>query len=320
MTLPPKAHIATIVAIFCAAAPTAHAQQCSWESAAAFPGDGELVRLARPPALGPNANIALFRAPLAVNTDGAPNSYHPMDPLGETRAINRFDNGISIRRVGSAQKLPINERLKVFTDWRDSGYKAQADYRIRWENVIAAGPDGKPCVFKSGPDAGYFGSLTALKNGLDGKAAGECSAANQLDQRVIPAIVLRGGPSNPLWTYGARPGDLVLALNPASGATVAAVIGDTGGGERIGEGSVALNMALLGQTDQPRYYRDAVSRLDTGNRQMIVAVLPRSRTFQPQTPFSANNITARVEAWAASRGYGSIPALAQAVRQCAEGL
>jgi hypothetical protein len=310
----------TVILLACLSGVHAQGNQCRVVANTSFPGDGEIVRLARQQGLPAESNMALFRAPLAVNTDGAPNSYHPRDPLGENLAINRFDNGISIRKQGSTKKLPLNERLTVFARWRDSGFNVPTGYRINWKNVIAPDAAGKPCVFKTGANTGYFGSLTALKNGLTGQAVGECEASNQLDQRFIPAIVLRGAEANPLWSHGARVGDLVVAINPATGVTVAAVIGDSGDGNRIGEGSVALNMALLGQSKQPSNYADASSRLDTGNRQMIVAVLPRSRTFQPVRPFTVDNIRSRVEAWAVARGYASTAGLSQAVRLCADGL
>jgi hypothetical protein len=49
--------------------------------------------------------------------------------------------------------------------------------------------DGKPCVFEK-DNRGYFGSLTALKNGLPEADSGECQVKNQLDLRFVPAIVL----------------------------------------------------------------------------------------------------------------------------------
>jgi hypothetical protein len=292
---------------------------CRIDAEDIFPRDREGVRLTRPEGLEQRANIAVYRAPLAVNTDGAPNSYHPEDFLGARLAINRIDNGIGIRRA-NGQALSVQEKRQVFEMWRTSpNWTVPEGYRINWGNVIAATSTGTPCVFQSGPQAGYFGSLTALKNGLSGAAAGECQVNDQLDQRVIPAIVLRGGASNPLTGFGARTGDLVLAANPENGAVIAAIIGDTGDGHRIGEGSVALNMALLRRTVQPRNYPEAL-RLDTGSIAMAVAVLPGTRTYRRVRPYTAANISSRVDAWAAEHGYGSRDALAAALLRCSEGL
>jgi hypothetical protein len=290
--------------------------QCRVVEDKPFTAGRETVRLARAEGLSPSANFALFVAPLAVNTDGAPNSYHPQDFLGTSLAINRIDHGIAIRKTAGG--TTTSEKIAAFEQWRDSGWRVPAGYRINWTNVIAADPSGNPCVFGSGPHRGYFGSLTALQNGLSGPAAGECQAANQLDQRFIPAIVLRGA-ANPLKGFGARTGDLVVAINPATGKVVPAVIGDTGDGNRIGEGSVALNMALLGRTQQPATYPDAL-KLDTGRADMVVAVLPGTVGFQRVRPYTAANIADRVEAWASAHGYGSTADLARAAQACGGGL
>ena len=57
----------------------------------------EKVRLARAKGLDAKANFAVFKAPLAVNTDGAPTSYHPDDYTGRVKALNHLDNAISSR-------------------------------------------------------------------------------------------------------------------------------------------------------------------------------------------------------------------------------
>ncbi|MBS1182739.1 MAG: hypothetical protein H6Q99_2619 [Proteobacteria bacterium] len=285
--------------------------QCRVVGDKRFVAGRETVRLARGEGLPASANFAMFVAPLAVNTDGAPTSYHPRDFLGTSLAINRIDNGIAIRKSGGAT---VSEKIAAFQQWRDSDWTVPSGYSINWRNVIAEGPSGQPCVFRSGPDKGYFGSLTALKNGLSGAAAGECQVANQLDQRFIPAIVLRGN-DNPLRDFGARTGDLVVAINPSSGTVVPAIIGDTGDGDRIGEGSVALNMALLGRTQQPKTYADALG-LDTGRADMVVAVLPGTLGFERVRPYSAANIAERVDGWAKTQGYSSTAGLARAVQAC----
>jgi hypothetical protein len=305
-------------AIVVAATP-AQGAECRIVQQKNFPGDGEKVRLARPSELGPSANFGIFRAPLAVNTDGAPNSYHPMDPLGQTLAINRFDNGIAISATKGAS-LTTQKKLQVFASWRDNNWNVPTGFRISWKNVIAATPANKPCVFQNGENKGYFGSLTAARNGLSGAAAGECLVKDQLDQRFIPAIVLRGGNGNPLTGFGARVRDLVVAMNPETSVIVPAMIGDSGDGNRIGEGSVALNRMLLGRPNLPTNYKDAVQNFDTGNKAMIVAVLPSSRDFELVRPYTPDNLRARVTAWATANGYEGLEGLASAITLCANGL
>ena len=277
---------------------------------------GEKLLLARREGLPKAARLGLFRAPLAVNTDGAPTSYHPDDYAGDRLALNHLDNAIVIQADNGA-KLTLAQRIAVFDRWYRSGnWQVPKGYKIRWQNVIAADA-GQPCIFKQ-EHAGYFGSLTALRNGLGGAAAGECGVHDQLDQRFVPSLVLRGS-ANPLRGWGAAVGDLVLVTNPATGVNVAAVVGDSGDGKRIGEGSVALNRALLTSAPMPANYRQARA-LDTGTQDMVVAVLPGSRQFERNRPYTQTNLDQRVQAWAVARGYGSVQALAETALQCSAGL
>jgi hypothetical protein len=296
------------------------ALRCTIGQEKVFAGDGEHVRLARPDGLPADANLALFRAPLAVNTDGAPTSYHPADFYGRQLAINAIENGITIRRINGAG-MTSAQRKAIFERWRDSGWVVPQGYRISWQNVIAKDSNGGPCRFASGPYRGYFGSLTATRNGLSPAQAGECMVNDQLDQRHVPALVLRGPSVNPLTGFGARKGDLVVAVNPAANPPriVAAIIGDTGDAKRIGEGSVAMNLKLLGRTAQPQTYREAL-RLDTGSAPMVVAVLPGSKDYRLERPYTEANITARVGAWAREKGYASVEELARSMLSCAEGI
>lgn len=277
---------------------------------------GEQLLLARRQGLSKAARLGLFKAALAVNTDGAPTSYHPDDYAGERLALNHLDNALVIQ-ANSGAKLTLAQRMAVFDRWYRSGHwQVPKGYKIGWQNVIAADA-GKPCIFRLDP-AGYFGSLTALRNGLDGAAAGECGVHDQLDQRFVPSLVLRGK-ANPLRGWGAAVGDLALVTNPATGVSVAAIVGDSGDGQRIGEGSLALNRALLTGAPMPANYRQARA-LDTGSQRMVVAVLPGSRHFERARPYTAANIDRRVQAWAAAQGYGSVQALADAALQCSTGL
>ena len=80
-----------------------------------------------------------------------------------------------------------------------------------------------------------------------------------------------------------------------------------------------MNKALITGAPMPNTYREALA-LDTGAREMVVAVLPSSRTFQRVRPYSAENIAQRVQAWAKAQGYGGVLGLGAAALQCATGL
>lgn len=291
--------------------------QCRVIRQGVFTPQNKRVRLvARPGDAGGAHRVIFFRTSLRVNTDGAPNSYHPHDLTGSVRAINNICNGVSVTRNGV--RLGCARARRVFEQFRDNNFSEPAGHSIRWQNVIAATTDGSgrtiPCVFRSGDFAGYFGSLTSLKNGLTEEAAGECGRLNQLDQRIIPAFVLPGG-RNVVRNFGAGVGDLLVAFNPLNNVVSMAVVGDVGPADKLGEGSVGLNMALLGRTEQPTTYREALG-LDTGNREMLIAIIPNSRAFNPRRPFTNENIAARVEEWLNQVGFGSREAFVDFMKSC----
>ena len=201
--------------------------------------------------------IILFQTTLRVNTDGSPLSYHPHDLRGKNKALNNICNAIAVRKGASGDNLCLkkghfSEAISVFERFRDSDYQTVPyDYKITWKNVLAATKkEGRdiPCVFQSGVYQGYFGSLTALKNGLTTNK-GECQVNDQVNPMTIPALVLAGG-ENAVRNFGARVGDLLVAYNPNTQLYSSAIIGDTGPANNLGEGSIILNMKLLG-TDAP---------------------------------------------------------------------
>ena len=143
--------------------------------------------------------IILFQTKLRVNTDGSPLSYHPQDPRGRDKALNNICNAIVVKKDGSDANLcrtHFGEAISVFEKFRDSNFQTvPAGFRITWQNVLATVKvNGKdlPCVFQSGDFKGFFGSLTALKNGLT-SGQGECEINNQVNPMTVPALVLVGG-------------------------------------------------------------------------------------------------------------------------------
>lgn len=293
-----------------------HAQTgCTIKQQEVFEPQRKRVALASRLGAPADAQFVIFQSKLRVNTDGAPNSYHPDDPKGQIKAINNIANGISVRR--RMESVSYDETIRVFEDFRDHHWMVPTGYRITWQNVLASRMENSrkvPCVFTSGKYKGYFGSLTALKNNLSGEAAGECTAANQLDERYVPALVIAGG-RNPLTDFGVSMGDLLIAINPSNGAIQPAVVGDSGPLNNLGEGSVALNMSLLKTTRQPKNYSDAKA-LDTGSQEMIVAIIPKSAGYKLERPYSVDNITARVTDWLASHGYGPLQTFGTTGKAC----
>ena len=255
--------------------------------------------------------VILFQTHLRVNTDGSPLSYHPQDPLGKDKALNNICNAIAVRRIGDTRNLCLIKTefkvaIGVFERFRDTNYQKIPDgFQITWTNVLATVKDqGKdvPCVFTAGPFKGYFGSLTALQNGLTTNK-GECGINDQVNPLAVPALVLAGG-DNVLKQFGAKVGDLLFAFDPKTGRFSAAIIGDTGPEDNLGEGSVFLNMQLLDMTVPPTNKADTF-KLSIEDTQVLVAIMPASRAFQQVKPYTNDNIGARVRQWQKEAGFGT---------------
>lgn len=252
--------------------------------------------------------IILFQTRLRVNTDGSPLSYHPQDPRGREKALNNICNAIVVRKAGTKDNLCLSsfgQAISVFEKFRDSNYRTVPQgFQITWANVLATTVRDKkmsvPCVFSSGPFKGYFGSLTALTNGISGDK-GECDINDQVNPIAVPALVLVGG-DNVVKRFGAGVGDLLVAFNPATRRTVAAIIGDTGPEDNLGEGSVLLNMKLLGATTPPTNKAETF-KLTIDNTQVLIAIIPGSRSFQTVKPYTSDNIEKRVRVWQQEAGF-----------------
>jgi hypothetical protein len=263
--------------------------------------------------------IILFQTTLRVNTDGSPLSYHPQDPLGQNIALNNICNAIAVRKGTSKCNLCIKDKVPgeqcvarfseavgVFKKFRDSDYRSVPDgYRLTWQNVLAPRKEGNlviPCVFKSGTYEGYFGSLTRLKNDLTGDK-GECDINDQINPLAVPALVLVGG-RNVVKDFGAKVGDLLVAYNSQKGIFSAAIIGDTGPTDNLGEGSILLNMRLSGVTVPPKNKAETF-RLSIENTQILIAIIPGSNAFRQSKPFTADNINQRVVDWLKQSGFAT---------------
>jgi hypothetical protein len=262
--------------------------------------------------------IILFQTNLRVNTDGSPLSYHPQDPRGRTKAINNVCNAIVVKRVNSDANLCFTnfaKAIQVFEQFRDSDFQiVPSGFRITWQKVLATvRENGKdiPCVFKSGEFKGYFGSLTALRNDLT-TDRGECEVNDQVNPMTVPALVLAGG-QNPMATFGAKLGDLLIAFNPQTQLFTTAIIGDIGPKDNLGEGSVSLNMKLLGTTTPPTN-KEETFQLSIENTKILIALIPGSRLFNVAKPYTAENINQRIDEWRTEAGFESLEKLLEMMK------
>lgn len=85
---------------------------------------------------------------------------------------------------------------------------------------------------------------------------------------------------------------------------VPAIIGDSGPANNLGEGSILLNMKLLGQIVPPANKAETL-KLSIEDAKVMVAFIPNSRMFQSAKPFTAENIKQRVEAWQRESGFNT---------------
>jgi hypothetical protein len=244
-----------------------------------------------------NNKLIFFKTKLEVNTDGTPISYHPYDLRGNTKAINNIGNAIVVTKDGSNENLCIShysEAISVFEKFRDSNYEVvPKGYKIIWQNVLIAETINgikKPCVIKIGKYSGYFSSGTSLKNGLSDK--GECECNNQVNPLEIPAFVIPKG-NNLIKNYGASVGDLLIAYNPINSKMVFAIINDEGPNDKLGEGSVLLNMKLLDSTSYPKTKVETY-QLATRN-DIIITIIPKSKNYNVVKPFTIENINTRIQ-------------------------
>jgi hypothetical protein len=234
---------------------------------------GLIATLAAQPTCGTSAGLTLqdrgrtrevrsvgpalaFTSGLRVNTDGAPNSYHPAGT--NAGALNTICNGIAIKpRTGpfagqritaiSPTSLSGAQRcqmiLDVFRRSMSADFAIPPDAEIDWFAIATRAPqDGKyrPCIQQSGPFAGFFVAQTSRAADPTKEI---CDPAHWISSTDIPYITL---PGNRLRVKGVAPGDLALVHRRQQGVEqiVVAVAADTGNANELGEASIALHIAL----------------------------------------------------------------------------
>jgi hypothetical protein len=227
---------------------------------------------------------------MQVDVDGSGRAYHPDDPEGErtcTRvtgpdgherpvgicALDKFSSG-RILLFRGADRLSKDDLVREWKDmWplvRDRGLKpvdlrdsygpdAPAGYYFfHWRPrnltvffkrfIVPQSRDGYPCVH--GAESrypGYFVAATTLNHNAPARADG-CAPARYIDAEEVPFLVLPKGGFG-----GVEIGDVMVARIKRDGfeRTVYGIVADAGPAHQLGEGSAALNAALLGRAGQP---------------------------------------------------------------------
>ena len=245
-----------------------------------------------------DADALFFTAPMTVNTDGAPNSYHPEDPWGSELAINTICNGANAR-MPDGRKLDYTQCRALVTAYREAkaaGWKAPQKPTMEFYGVAANG--AIPCLIQSGPYAGYFVSTTSL---AADESKGRCDQDRYLNALTIPFSIYPG--ARAFTTRGVGKGDVVVYYNPANDVTEYGVVGDEGPSWGLAEGSVAFAKSLRKLTRDPQNRKDTYQ---FGVTKIHSLILPKETLSGPFTPENVRSrAKARFDAWGGQERFKS---------------
>lgn len=214
----------------------------------------------------------LFESQMQVNTDGAPDSYHP-DDIG----ITHICNGVSVGASCSWKAKCLDDFNKAKAEGFGGGTKICFF-------AMATNSSGIPLI--QGPDdpkPGYFVSTTALKQ--PGSAVK--TPAAQLDSNEIPFAVVPGPWQKSSGGKYPKLGDYGVAYRKSTGKMEYFVVGDVGPAKKLGEGSVALHLSLGNDPFVDRFGKRRAYR-GIGGRDVTYLMFPGSGPSE--TRMSADSI------------------------------
>lgn len=221
-----------------------------------------------------------FTTNFAVNTDGAPNSYHPDDPGGNGgKAINTICNGVNVHKQDRT-KLDYRNCSELITQYRlakASGWAVSGVPRVDFYGIATSDGNrfGQPCIISEGPFAGYFVSQTALPADTSRPFCDQARYLNALD---LPFTIV---PRNSRFTaQGVGRGDAVVLFNPQTAVLEYAVVGDIGPSDGLGEASVFLANSLRKKQVLPRTRKETYNLAVT---KVHALFLPDARISPPYT-------------------------------------
>lgn len=205
-------------------------------------------------------NAVLFSSQMQVDTDGAPDAYHP-DDIG----ITHICNGVNVNVGGSWEPNCLTKFNRAKAE--DFQGSTKIDFF-----AMATGSNGVPIIQgNNDPKPGYFVSTSSFKQ----PGINRNTPQAQLDSNTIPYIVIPG-----TWQRysapGVKLGDFAVVLRKSTGKISYAVVGDTGPKSKLGEGSVALHEALGNDPFMMRYGKRRAMK-GIGSRDVLYVIFPNSR-------------------------------------------
>lgn len=207
----------------------------------------------------PGSKAIAFASQMQVNTDGAPDSYHPDDT-----GITHICNGVS---VGPACTWKAS-CLPEFNQAKAEQFRGPTKICFF---AMATDANGLPLIQgNADPKPGYFVSTTALRQPGENIRTPQAQLdSNTVSFAVIPDTWQTSGKPGP------RLGDFGVAYRRSNGKSAFFVIGDTGPRNKLGEGSVALHQAL---GNDPFMLRFGVrrARKGIGDRDVVYLLFPKT--------------------------------------------
>ena len=209
-----------------------------------------------------------FRSPLAINTDGAPNAYH-IDgrPTGALNTLCNAGRVISLNHGTYEGRDNCERFLADVRAAQRAGW--QGNPRVVWHGIVTKDKDrNEPLIQSSGEYKGFFISATSLQN----KAYKEDDQRRYLDSRVVPSLVLPRGSA--FLKQGAKLGDLAFVIDPETGLSTFAIVGDLGPKGKLGEASIALAAAIKGVHIDPKALTGKQARKLVVPQKVVTLVFP----------------------------------------------
>lgn len=249
---------------------------------------------------------------VTVDADGSPRAYHPDDPegAGTCRQMRDTNGGPKLQGVCALDQFASGQmhifrgadklgKKELVREWKDlwplirerklksfdletlAGQGAPKGYYLfHWsaqnltalfkKYIVPSDNNGYPCVHgPESPYAGYFVAATTLNHNAPARADG-CAPARYIDAETVPFFVLPKGGFGKIGI-----GDVMVARLRHNGADrlVYGIVADAGPPHQLGEGSVALNAALLGKSGQTVMNMRDVWALDISGPPVAVLLL-----------------------------------------------